>query len=145
LRARWRALLGGDAPPDTPVLIDAVEAGLRRLDEDPSPELDHRADRRILRRAHTGLEVGRALSRRFHGAILTADHAMTAQESLDTLLVPSNQEEYLPEIDDDTTRAAVIEELLLGEVLPALNAGPAGTENGLNIRWTFGDLRRRGD
>lgn len=145
LRDRWRAFVAGTAEPGSETLREAVAAAIRRRSEDESLILDDRADRRILRRAHTGPEVAEALSGRFEGTIETADYEMTTDESLDTLLVPSNQEEYLPEIADPAIRAAVIEELLLGEVLPELHATPAATENGLNIRWTLGDFRARAD
>jgi SAM-dependent methyltransferase len=145
VRDRWRGFVSGETEPSSATLREAVAAARRRRSEDESLILDDRADRRILRRAHTGPEVAEALSGRFAGTIDTADYEMTTDESLDTLLVPSNQEEYLPEIDDAATRSAVIEELLLDEVLPAFHAGPAATENGLNIRWTFGDFRPHAD
>jgi len=66
---------------------------------------------------------------------------MVTRETLDTLLVPSNQEEYLPEIDDFALRSAVVEDLLRDEVLPDLRAGPVATPDGLKIHWTFGDFR----
>jgi ubiquinone/menaquinone biosynthesis C-methylase UbiE len=144
VRERWRAFVSGTSQPNSAVLQEAVAHARRRRSESDSLTLDDRADRRILRRAHTGTEIAEALSRRFAGTIDTADYEMTTDESLDTLLVPSNQEEYLPEVDDPATRAAVIEELLLGEVLPEMHAGPAATPNGLNIRWTFGDFSPRG-
>lgn len=143
LRDRWRALVSGTTEPSSALLRDAVDAARRRRREDESLTLDERADRRILRRAHQGAEVAQALGRHFEGTIDTAAYEMTTDESLDTMLVPSNQEEYLPEIDDPNTRAGVIEQLLLDEVLPELRAGPAATANGLNIRWTFGDFRAR--
>jgi hypothetical protein len=59
--------------------------------------------------------------------------------------VPSNQGEYLPEIEDVAIREALIEELLTGDVLPVLHAGPAGTALGYNVQWTFGDFRRCDD
>lgn len=145
LRARWRALVSGEAEPSTEVLRDAVAAAQQRLREDDLVALDDRADRRILRRAHTGAEVAAALSRRFEGTIDSAAYEMTTTETLDTLLVPSNQEEYLPEIEDADTRADVVEQLMLDEVLPELRGGPAATAGGLNIRWTFGDFRARDD
>jgi hypothetical protein len=82
------------------------------------------------------------LSARFDGTITTEAHEIADRETLDTLLVPSNQAEYLPEIEDTAIREALIEELLTGDVLPALHAGPAGTAAGYNVHWTFGDFRR---
>jgi len=73
--------------------------------------------------------------------VTTQTHEIVVRETLDTLLVPSNQEEYLPEIEDFKLRSALIEELMLEEVLPGLRAGPAGTYGGYNVHWTFGDFR----
>ena len=145
LRGRWRALVNGEAEPSTAVLRGAVAAARQRRREEDSLTLDDRADRRILRRANTGAEVAAALGRRFEGTIDSAAYEMTTAETLDTLLVPSNQEEYLPEIEDAATRASVVEQLMLDEVLPELRSGPAATANGLNIRWTFGDFHARED
>ena len=90
----------------------------------------------------TGDGLGQMLSARFRGAITTQAHEIADRETLDTLLVPSNQGEYLPEIEVPEIREAVIAELLDGDVLPALHASPAGTALGYNVHWTFGDFRR---
>ena len=144
LRARWCALLAGDARPASAAVREAVVLAREGRDEASARAADERADRRILRRAHTGPELARVLSSHFEGSITTASHEMVTRETLDTLLVPSNQEEYLPEIEDFSLRCAVIEDLMLEEVLPELRAGPAATPQGLNIHWTLGDFRRRG-
>ncbi|MGH2943416.1 MAG: hypothetical protein ACRDLN_11665, partial [Solirubrobacteraceae bacterium] len=102
---------------------------------------DDRAGRRILRRPHTGPEVGDALSGHFAGEVTTQTYEIADQETVDTLLVPSNQEEYLPEIEDAALRAGIVDELMRTVVLPAMHAGPAGTALGYNVHWTFGDFR----
>lgn len=140
LRARWRALAAGDAAGASAPVREAVAAVRERSDGDGALA-DERADRRILPRAHTAPEVADVLHARFEGAITTAAYEMVTRETLDTLLVPSNQEEYLPEIDDFGLRSAVVEDLLRDEVLPELRAGPAATPDGLKIHWTFGDFR----
>lgn len=144
LRARWLALVAGDELPASTAVREAVAIARERLDDESARAADARADRRILRRAHTGPELARVLSSRFEGDITTASHEMVSRETLDTLLVPSNQEEYLPEIEEFALRSAVVEYLMLDEILPQLRAGPAATPNGLNIHWTFGDFRAAG-
>jgi hypothetical protein len=67
---------------------------------------------------------------------------MNEAEVLDALLVPSNQEEFLPEIADARLREIVIGELMGREVLPGLRASPAGSDLGHNVQWTFGDCGR---
>ena len=138
LRAHWKALVAGDAEPRTELQRDAVAVA-----RDGAPLIaDDRADKRILKDANTRDGLGQMLTARFAGAITTQAHEIADRETLDTLLVPSNQGEYLPEIEDVAIREAVIEELLSGDVLPVLHASPAGTALGYNVHWTFGDFRR---
>ncbi len=141
LRAHWKALVAGDAQPRTELQRDAV-AVTRRVRDGAPLIADDRADKRILKDANTGDGLGQMLAARFTGAITTQAHEIADRETLDTLLVPSNQGEYLPEIEDVAIREAVIEELLGGDVLPVLHASPAGTALGYNVHWTFGDFRR---
>ncbi|MEA2219925.1 MAG: hypothetical protein QOJ35_2551 [Solirubrobacteraceae bacterium] len=141
LRERWKALLLGRSEPATPLQHAAVAAAHERAARGLELVDDARADRRILRRPHTAAEVAGALSGHFAGEVTTQTHEIVASETLDTLLVPSNQEEYLPEIEDETLRSALIRELMRDEVLPALRAGPASTGGGYNVHWTFGDFR----
>jgi hypothetical protein len=141
LRAHWKALVAGEAQPRSPRQRDAV--AVARHQRNGSPLIaDERADKRILRDANTATGLGEMLAARFDGTITTEAHEIADRETLDTLLVPSNQGEYLPEIEDTTIREALIEELLTGDVLPVLHAGPAGTALGYNVHWTFGDFRR---
>jgi hypothetical protein len=68
---------------------------------------------------------------------------MLSEEVVQGLLVPSNQAEYLPEIADRPLRERAIRELMRNDVLPAMQAGPAGTALGLNLHWTLGRFSRR--
>jgi hypothetical protein len=144
LRARWKALVAGDVEPRTPLQADAVAVARRRRDGAPVIA-DDRADKRILKDANTATGLAEMLAARFSGSVTTQAHEIADRESLDTLLVPSNQGEYLPEIEVPEIREALIEELLTGDVLPVLHDGPAGTALGYNVHWTFGDFRRADD
>jgi hypothetical protein len=135
LRAHWKKLLSGALPALTPVQRTAIDHA--------GPIDDARADRRILARPHSGQEVADALSRCFDGTIATQIHEIDEAEVLDTLRVPSNQREFLPEIADPDVRRALIEELMRGEILSALRAGPAGGGAGHHVHWTFGNYRVR--
>jgi SAM-dependent methyltransferase len=135
LRAHWKGLLSGALPALTPVQRTAIDQA--------EPIDDARADRRILARPHSGQAVADALSRCFDGHIATQLHEIDDAEVLDTLRVPSNQREFLPEIADPDIRWALIEELMRGEILPALRAGPAGGGAGHHVHWTFGAYRVR--
>ncbi|CAN5143893.1 hypothetical protein BH20ACT16_BH20ACT16_03700 [soil metagenome] len=141
-RAHWKALLEGEAVPATQLQRDAVAAAVA-LAAGGSGLLvdDDRAGRRILPRPHTGPEIGDALRGHFAGEVTTQTYEIADQETIDTLLVPSNQEEYLPEIEDQGMRSAIVEELMRTVVLPAMHASPAGTALGYNVHWTFGDFR----
>jgi hypothetical protein len=85
-----------------------------------------------------------ALARAFtgHRIVQTQTHEMLDDDFLDALLVPSNQEEFLSEITDRSLREEVIRELMLGEILPAMQEQGAGTGSGLNVRWTVGSFVR---
>ena len=144
LRAHWKALVAGDAEPRSALQADAV-AVARRAREGAPLIADDRADKRILKDANTREGLGEMLAARFRGAIDTEAHEIADRETLDTLLVPSNQGEYLPEIEVPEIREAIIEELLTGDVLPVLHASAAGTALGYNVHWTFGDFRRLDD
>ena len=132
----------GEAVPATQLQHDAVTAAIARAAAAGGPLIDDdRAGRRILPRPHTGPEIGDALTGHFVGEVTTQTCEIADQETVDTLLVPSNQEEYLPEIADPQLRAGIVEELMRTVVLPALHAGPAGSALGYNVHWTFGDFR----
>lgn len=141
VRAHWKRLLRGEAEPTSPLQRDSIAAARLRAQRGELLIDDARANKRILPQPHTGEEVGDALRGHFSGEVTTQTHEIVVRETLDTLLVPSNQEEYLPEIEDFALRSALIEELMLEEVIPVLHNGPAGTYGGYNVHWTFGDFR----
>jgi SAM-dependent methyltransferase len=124
LRERWLELHGGELEPEA-----------RRAAQD-------RADRRIRPRP-LAAEVTAALAARFEGKTHTASYEMLAEDVVSGLLVPSNQAEFLPEIEDRAEREETIRELMLREVLPRMRSGPAGTSLGLNLHWTLGAHSRR--
>jgi hypothetical protein len=142
LRERWLELLADADPGDlSPSLGEAVRRG-RELDEGRLQQARERAERRIRPRPLAG-EVTAALGPHFAGEVRTTAYEMLCEEVVDGLLVPSNQAEYLPEIEDRQLREGTIRELMLNEVLPAMQAGPAGTALGLNLHWTLGRYARR--
>ncbi|MDQ3648160.1 MAG: class I SAM-dependent methyltransferase [Actinomycetota bacterium] len=115
-----------------------------RSRDDPGGN-QRRADQRILPEPNLHEDVAAALAASFEGSIERPTHELLVQDSVDTLLVPANQAEYLPEVTDPERRELLIRELMLDEVLPALRAGPAGTASGLNVQWTLGSYARRRD
>jgi SAM-dependent methyltransferase len=143
LRERWLELLSsGDASGLSSDLAQAVGQARDRFDEEGLREAQSRADRRILPRP-LAAEVSAALERRFSGEVELRSYEMLGEDIVRGLLVPSNQEEYLPEIPDRALRERVIRKLMLSEVIPALQAGPAGTALGLNLHWTLGAFSKR--
>lgn len=124
--------------------------GARRISTRPGRTgLFHDANRALRKRWLGLLEADPQPARPslLREAVATARAGMTgdprqsasrySRRTFDTLLVPSNGGEYLSEIEDRQLREAVIGALLGEEVLPALQAGPAGTAAGLNVhgRW----------
>ncbi len=102
-----------------------------------------RADRRILPVPNLAEDVAAAIEVHFHAGLQRPTYELLVEDSVDTLLVPANQIEYLPEVSDPCRREQLIRELMLEDVLPALRAGPPGTATGLNVQWTLGSHRRR--
>ncbi|MBA2546233.1 MAG: class I SAM-dependent methyltransferase [Solirubrobacterales bacterium] len=155
LRARWLELLRSPAPPGRsesdpggeealgPELRKAVLTARASLDEGAMRAAQRRADRRVLPHP-LAADVDAALSRRFRGEIHHSAFEMLTGEILDALLVPSNQAEFLPEIEDGRLRERVIRELMLEQVLPAMRREEAGTALGLNLHWTLGSHNKRG-
>ena len=84
-----------------------------------------------------------ALAADFDGGTEDAAYEMLAKDIVAGLLVPSNQAEFMPEIEARADREAVIRELMTSEVIPELRAGPAATGLGLDFHWVLGDLSRR--
>jgi len=143
LRERWLELLrDADAAELSPALAEAVRRGRAELDGQALAAAQQRAERRIRPRPLAD-EVVAALSGYFDGETLTTAYEMLDEEIVRGMLVPSNQAEYMPEIPDRSLREAVIRELMLEEVLPSLQAGPAVTALGLNYHWTLGRFFRQ--
>ncbi|MEA2167898.1 MAG: hypothetical protein QOF76_1198 [Solirubrobacteraceae bacterium] len=140
LRERWLAAL--DAP-DLDALASPLRAAVAAVDPETRAAAQHRADRRILPAAQTAGSVGAALGVHLDGEVEQRTYELLAEESLLTMLVPSNQSEFLPEITDPALREAVVRHLLATAVLPELMGGPAGTALGLNVQWTLGHHTRR--
>jgi hypothetical protein len=153
LRRRWLEFLDGEGPEDLLVdvssepgraLRDATRRIRDRLGDADRRASRTRANRRVLPEANLARAVVDALASEFSGApeLKLETHELLAEDVLDTLLVPANQTEYLPEIADGAVREAVIRELMLGEVLPALRSRGAGTARGLSVQWTLGTVRQ---
>jgi SAM-dependent methyltransferase len=149
-RLLWSAPDLGPAGPHAVLLHDPNRALRERwlelhadgLGEEARREAQERADRRIRPRPLAS-EVAAALEHRFSGEIELAAYEMQAEDIVRGLLVPSNQAEFLPEIPDREARERTIRELMLDDVLPRMQAGPAGTALGLNLHWTLGAFSRR--
>jgi SAM-dependent methyltransferase len=143
LRSRWLELLHGtNGVSPSPVVRDAVEAARRELDPEALRAAQERAERRILPHPLAS-DVIAALDAHLEGGVETRAYEMLSDEIVDGLLVPSNQAEYLPEIADRDVREAVVRELMTGEVIPAIQQGPAGTALGLNLHWTLGRFAKQ--
>jgi SAM-dependent methyltransferase len=112
------------------------------LDEEELRAARERAERRILP-SPLASDVDTALSADFDGETALRAYEMRAEEIVRGLLVPSNQAEYLPEINDADRREEIIRELMLRDVIPAMQEGPAGTALGLNLHWTLGAHTKR--
>lgn len=143
LRERWLELIEGGQYGAAPsgALSEAIRRVREELDEEAMRVAQERADRRILPRPLAS-DVIAALELRFKGEAEFRTYEMLSEDIVRGLLVPSNQAEYLPEIADRNTREAVIRELMLGDVIPSLREGPAGTALGLNLHWTLGSFSK---
>ena len=155
LRARWLSLLqqersrseGASLMPGkglpSPV-CEAVRQARETMDDAALRRAEERAGRRVLPEANAATDVARALADHFAGAhrLERPTHELQRDDIVDTLLVPSNQAEYLPEVPDRALRESVIEALMLEQVIPELQEQPAGTSLGLNVQWTLGDVTK---
>jgi SAM-dependent methyltransferase len=126
LRARWVELHARTG--------DKADSRLR--------EAHTRAARRILPEAHRAADVAAALEEYFTGELSFPTFEILHDDVLDTLLVPANQREYLPEIEDQQLRERAIRELMLERILPEFAGSPAATAHGLNVQWTLGTHTR---
>lgn len=147
VRRRWLELVSGERPLHAAALprtAEAVALVRASLDVSARAAAQARADRRILREANAADDVARILGASFggDGRLHLPTYELLADDVLDTLCVPSNQSEYLPEIEDRDLREDVIRELLLEDVLPEIQRSPAGTAEGLNVQWALGSARR---
>jgi hypothetical protein len=113
-----------------------------RLTPQVRAERQAAADRQILPVANDMGEVDREIARSFVGEIFSKHFEMRPSDSLEAILVPSNQR-YLPEVDDLDLRRRITSLLMNGVVLPALRDGPAATTYGFSLHWTFGVHRLR--
>lgn len=145
LRARWLELLGTPPGAFGGDVSEAVRTAREGMDAAAMRAAAARAARRVLPRANSAHDVHETLAAAFGGAaaLERPTYELPAGDVVDTLLVPSNQGEFLSEIEDPDLRARVIRELMEGDVLPRLQAGPAGTAVGLNVQWTLGAVWRR--
>ena len=114
-------------------------------DQGVRPHGQRRADRRVRHHPDAAEDVVAALGKHFTGEaeLKLETHEILEEDTVDNLLVPSNQHEYLSEIGDRSLREKVIRDLMAEEVLPAMRQGPAGTAVGLNVQWTLGSMWRR--
>lgn len=144
LRRRWAEYLDSGASGEDLFTDEALRDATRRIRAGLSDAARRdgraRASRRVLPEPNTATDVFDALATAFHGpsALRLETHELMVDDVVATLLVPSNQGEYLPEITDPAIREAVIRELMLGHVLPAMRARGVGTARGLNVQWTLG-------
>lgn len=151
LRRRWLELVGANGSPATggngggarrlsPSLRAAIAEVHHSIDAAAMGHAQRRADRRVLPRAHSVEDVARALGRHFTGEVELPTFEILESDIVATLLVPSNQEEFLSEIGDRDLREDVIRELMISEVIPSMQQGPGGTAVGLNVQWTLGSF-----
>lgn len=97
-----------------------------------------RADRQILPTATNISYFEEKLEPYFSGEIFTKSFEMLPIDSLDTILIPSNQR-YLTEIEEETARRDLIRLLMTREILPHIHDSKAGTAYGFSVQWTFGE------
>ena len=157
LRKGWLSLLDDErsvsdlaagngfvAPIASASVREAVERARVGMDGAKMRAAQARADRRVLPQPNDAGEVGDAVARHFAGEarVELQAHELLGDDIVDTLLVPSNQAEYLSEIEDRPLREAAIRELMLGSVIPELRDRAAGTAHGLNVQWTLGSAVR---
>ena len=148
LRRRWLEFLDAGASGEDLFADEALRDETRRirdgLNDMARTDARARANRRVLPEPNIAADVFGALADAFDGPseLRTETHELLVQDIIDTLLVPSNQGEYLPEIGDARVREAVVRELMLKEVLPVLRSQEAGTAGGLNVQWTLGTHTR---
>jgi SAM-dependent methyltransferase len=150
LRRRWLQFLDGE---DDDLFADAGSPRLRalrdstrriRVSRSDADKRDARvrANRRVLPEPNVAQRLVDALAGHFRGQaeLRFETHELLVKDVIDTLLVPANQTEYLPEIADRAIREGVIREVMANDVLPTLRTQGAGTAGGLNVQWTLGKV-----
>lgn len=133
-RAIRRSVL---TPPIAPTLPGTTRAAVARIHEVHSAETEKRAGRRILPTPNHVDVLAKIFDIHFIGNVYQQNFEILPDELLDTLLVPSNAEEYFPELPDRAAREEVIR-AYWARVVSRLRELPGGTATGLSLRWTFG-------
>lgn len=123
-------------------LVDALERARASLTAESRAAAARLAEGQILPKATDVSTIEQEMAAVFEGAVDSRSFEMRPSESLDAILVPSNQR-VLAEIADDSARQALIELLLRHEILPDLMAGPPATADGYSVHWTYGTHRLR--
>jgi SAM-dependent methyltransferase len=143
LRRRWVSLFAeggaGRAPAD--LREPLIQVG-RDLSPERMEEARARAERRVLPQPNSADAVSAALGEHLSGEVRGRTHEMLRRDFDDALLVPSNQEELLSEVEDPEARERIALWLMREEVMPELECGPAATALGLNVQWTLGGHSR---
>jgi hypothetical protein len=78
------------------------------------------------------------LNQYFSGEVFNKSFEMLAADSVDTMLIPSNQR-YLIEIEDNDLRQRLIRLLMIHEIMPRYHDSDAGTAYGFSVHWSFGE------
>ena len=133
-RAIRQAVLTG---PVGEALPDDVRAAVSRVRAAHSAETDKRAGRRILPTPNSAGVLAGIFDAHFLGNVHQQNFEILPDELLDTLLVPSNAEEYFPELTLRADREAVVR-AYSALVVPRLREQDGGTATGLSLKWTFG-------
>jgi SAM-dependent methyltransferase len=151
LRRRWLQFLDGEddddlfaaaASPHLRALRDGTRGIRDSLNDADKRDARARANRRVLPEPNVAQRLVDALAGHFRGQaeLRFETHELLVKDVIDTLLVPANQTEYLPEIADRAIREGVIREVMANDVLPVLRTQGAGTAGGLNVQWTLGKV-----
>jgi hypothetical protein len=120
---------------DLPQLLSEIG---RRLSPQDRAAAQAAADRQILPVANDLTTIERELEELFEGETFTKAFEMRPADSLQAMLIPSNQR-YLPEIEDLDARRRFTALLMQNQVMPVLCDGAAGTAYGFSLHWTFGE------
>lgn len=114
-----------------------VREAVARVHAAHCAETDKRAGRRILPAPNRADALVDIFDTHFTGNVHQQNFEILPDELLDTLLVPSNAEEYFPELPERKAREAVVR-AFSARVVPRLRERSGGTATGLSLKWTFG-------